>query len=155
MATRGPKPKPAHLKILGGNPGKRPIEQSMELPAETPSAPACLDAEARREWSRICKALAPSRILTQADRAALASYCSSWSLFASATKTLAVEGIVSEGSMGQKVPHPLCRVLSDSVSQMVRLGDRLGLSPVSRKSLGVTPESEPSKREQFLNGADD
>lgn len=155
MVRRGPKPKPAELKLLAGNPGKRPLETALSLPITTPSAPTFLDAEAKREWSRICAALAPARILTAADRAALASYCTCWSLFVMASKKLAAEGITSEGSTGQLVAHPLYRVLTDAVSQMTRIGDRFGLTPVGRKSLGKATESAASELELFLAGADD
>ena len=50
MATRGRKPKPTHLKVLAGNPGKRPLPKNEPKPK--PIAPRCpqwLDPIARKE----------------------------------------------------------------------------------------------------------
>jgi hypothetical protein len=51
MGRRGPRPEPSSLKLLKGNPGKRPLnEREPKPPAGAPEAPAHLDEEARREW---------------------------------------------------------------------------------------------------------
>ena len=51
--TRGRKPKPTHLKLIEGNPGKRPIRTGPERPVTTmPEPPDHLNADARTEWDR-------------------------------------------------------------------------------------------------------
>ena len=51
--TRGRKPKPTHLKLIEGNPGKRPIRTGPERPTTAmPEPPDHLNADARTEWDR-------------------------------------------------------------------------------------------------------
>lgn len=155
MGQRGPAPKPVDLKILEGNPGKRDEDRSpMDLPIKAPSPPSWLDAEGRREWRRICAALDPARVLTAADRALLTVYCKQWSLFCAASKELDRDGIVTEGSMGQRVRHPAYSVLADCRAALVQLAAQFGLSPASRARISKPVASAEEQLTLFLTGAD-
>ena len=56
MATRGRKPKPTALKVLEGNPGKRPLNELEPKPKkQAPSCPSWLEPEAKKEWRRMAK----------------------------------------------------------------------------------------------------
>lgn len=78
--TMGRPPKPTHLKVLEGNPGKRALNKNEPRPqAKIPSCPKHLDKEAKVEWKRISKQLLLLGLLTEVDRAALAAYCQAWS----------------------------------------------------------------------------
>ena len=71
---RGRKPKPTHLKLIEGNPGKRPIRTGPERPITTmPEPPDHLNADARTEWDRVAHGLHALRLLETVDRAALAA----------------------------------------------------------------------------------
>jgi len=75
--SRGPLPKPAALKALEGNPGKRALDLSAGVNprVEVPSAPRHLGKEARKEWARITPLLEELGLISGLDRAALALYC--------------------------------------------------------------------------------
>lgn len=75
--TRGPLPKPAALKLLEGNPGKRSLNlaDGINPRVEIPSAPKHLGIEARKEWKRITPILEELGLVSGLDRAALALYC--------------------------------------------------------------------------------
>lgn len=75
--TRGPLPKPAALKVLEGNPGKRALNlaDGVNPRIEIPSAPKHLGQEARKEWKRIAPLLEELGLISGLDRAALALYC--------------------------------------------------------------------------------
>lgn len=75
--SRGPLPKPAALKALEGNPGKRALDLSAGVNprVEVPSAPRHLGKEARKEWARITPVLEELGLISGLDRAALALYC--------------------------------------------------------------------------------
>lgn len=77
--TRGPLPKPAALKLLEGNPGRRALNLSdgVNPRVEVPSAPKHLGVEARKEWKRITPLLFELGLISGLDRAALAMYCQS------------------------------------------------------------------------------
>lgn len=75
--ARGPLPKPAALKLLEGNAGKRALDLSAGVNPriEVPDAPRHLGREARKEWKRITPLLEELGLISGLDRAALALYC--------------------------------------------------------------------------------
>ena len=75
--TRGPLPKPAALKLLEGNPGKRSLDLAAGVNPriEVPTAPKHLGIEARKEWKRITPLLEDLGLISGLDRSALALYC--------------------------------------------------------------------------------
>lgn len=75
--TRGPLPKPAALKLLEGNAGKRPLDLAAGVNPriEVPSAPRHLSPEAKKEWKRITPLLEELGLISGLDRTALALYC--------------------------------------------------------------------------------
>jgi len=77
MGLRGPQPKPAALKLLEGNPGKRALDLSAGVNprVEVPAAPGYLCKEARKEWKRITPILEELGLITGLDRTVLAMYC--------------------------------------------------------------------------------
>ena len=86
---RGRRPKPTRMKVLTGNPGKRPLNQTEPQPEPViPDCPVELGPSARREWDRLVGQLASLRILTPLDRAALAAYCGAYGLWAEATEAI-------------------------------------------------------------------
>lgn len=77
--SRGPLPKPNVLKLLSGNPGKRPLNlaDGVNPRVEIPSAPRHLGKEALKEWKRITPLLEELGLVSGLDRSALALYCQS------------------------------------------------------------------------------
>ena len=75
--TRGPLPKPAALRLLEGNAGKRTLDLTAGVNPriEIPSAPKHLSVEARKEWKRITPFLEELGLISGLDRTALALYC--------------------------------------------------------------------------------
>jgi P27 family predicted phage terminase small subunit len=74
---QGRKPKPTHLKLLDGEPNKNRI--NFDEPKFKPKAPKCptwLTLEAKREWHRLSPELERLGLLTAADMAMFAAYCS-------------------------------------------------------------------------------
>jgi P27 family predicted phage terminase small subunit len=75
--TRGPLPKPAALRLLEGNAGKRTLDLTAGINPriEVPSAPRHLGPEAKREWKRITPILEDLGLISGLDRTALGLYC--------------------------------------------------------------------------------
>jgi hypothetical protein len=85
MAVRGRKPKPTHLRLVGGNAGKRPIKANEPKPeVAAPQPPPHLNEAAKAEWGRIVGQLLALRLVTELDRAALAAYCVAYARWAEA-----------------------------------------------------------------------
>src|SRR5436190_10759398 len=64
-SMRDRRPKPTRLKLLTGNPGKRPLKE--DEPRPEPAVPECppeLSPLARQEWDRLTGELDALRMLT-------------------------------------------------------------------------------------------
>ena len=89
---RGRRPTPTRLKLLTGNPGKRPLNEDEPRPeSAVPECPPELSPTARKEWDRLVGELGALRMLTNLDRAALAAYCGAYALWAEAMEALGAE----------------------------------------------------------------
>lgn len=77
IGSRGPLPKPAALKLLEGNAGKRSLDLTAGVNPriEIPSPPKHLGVEAKKEWKRITPLLEELGLISGLDRTALALYC--------------------------------------------------------------------------------
>lgn len=72
----GPPRKPTRLRILEGNPSKRPLPNNEPQPDPTmPECPDWLMADAKEEWHRVAPELHRIGLLTIVDQTALAGYC--------------------------------------------------------------------------------
>ena len=72
------KPTPTALKLLKGNPGKRPLNKLEPRPRlRVPRVPSHLDDAGEVEWYRVVKELKVLGLVSGMDRAALAAYCQS------------------------------------------------------------------------------
>lgn len=80
MGLRGPKPLPNVVKLMNGNPGKRPLNLSDGVnPAiQIPSPPKWLGTHAVKEWRRIGAELSELGLIAEIDKASLATYCQTW-----------------------------------------------------------------------------
>lgn len=81
MGTRGPKPLPANVHLLRGNPSKKPLADLMDdlqPEVEIPSLPKHLLPEAVKEWRRISRELLRYGMVSKLDRTALSLYVQEW-----------------------------------------------------------------------------
>ncbi len=146
MANRGRPTTPTKLKVLRGNPGKRPL--NTQEPQPTPGIPECpdhLDEVARAEWDRITPELDVIGMLTKVDRAALAAYCSAWSRWVDAEKMLARYGYMLVSKETKNVYRsPYLDVSNRAMSQMGEFLREFGMTPSSRVRLvtNKTPQSD-------------
>jgi P27 family predicted phage terminase small subunit len=152
----GRKPKPTILKVLAGNPGHRPLNKHEPKPSGIPTCPSCLDAAAKREWSRLSKELLSLGLLTSIDRAMLASYCDAWSRWSQATAELQqlrrAKGksvLVVATPAGNPIQNPLIGIINTAADQCRKFGVELGLSPASRSRLAVEPKKHEIKLDEW------
>lgn len=149
---RGRKPTPTALKIVRGNPGKRPLNEREPKPKQgRPTCPPHLDQTARAEWRRLSKILSDSQVLTLADRGVLAAYCVAWSRWVEAEEQVAIEGEVVKSPKGYPIQNPYLAIANRAIDQMIKIGASLGLDPSSRSRLNVETGKEEDPFEAFLN----
>ena len=133
MSVPGPKPTPTGLRVLRGNPGKRPLSpREPRPPRGAPRCPDHLAGEARKEWRRASKLLAQLGLLTAIDRAALAMYCESWGRWVEAERAMQEYGVMMKSPNGFPMQSPYLAVANKAMEQMRQLLAEFGMSPASR-----------------------
>lgn len=86
----GRPPIPTALKLVSGNPGKRPLSEKEPAPAASPSqAPKDLGGDALACWKRLFPILTNMGVMTVADREALAETCRCYGELSAARRSLA------------------------------------------------------------------
>ena len=101
MATRGRKPKPTALKLLEGNPGKRPLNDREPVPPKaTLKCPAWLLPEAKKEWKRLAPALEAMGVLTMADLTKFEGYCQAYARWKEAEAFITQHGSIFQTPSG-------------------------------------------------------
>ena len=161
----GRNPKPTKLKLLQGNPGRRPLNSSEPQPdAGAPVMPDGLSAEAEAEWKKVIPILAKMGVLTVADGATIAGYCQSRADWLRAQSEIEEYGVTVEepitNRMGDVVGHrrkknPAVTVASDAKKMMRAFASDLGLSPASRTRVHASPTDENSERDEMDGVLDD
>jgi P27 family predicted phage terminase small subunit len=142
---RGRRPKPTRLKVLTGNPGKRPLNH--EEPRPTPEIPDCpseLGPAARREWDRLVGELGKLRLLTNLDRAALAAYCGAYALWSEATEAIQKFGTMVKSPSGYPIQSPYVSIANRQAELMMRISAEFGFTPASRSRISTPRPEEPS-----------
>jgi P27 family predicted phage terminase small subunit len=154
---RGPPPMPTHLKLLRGNPGKRPIRPEPEpvVSEQVPPPPALLTGYALDEWNRVAPELHRIRLLSVLDLQILALYCLSYKRWRDCEEVLrsmaerdpATSALLirrRDGSVGR---NPIVKMSSHAAQQMIAAAGHFGMSPAARARIaaGIGYEPPPSK----------
>lgn len=149
----GRKPTPTNLKVLRGNPGKRPLNK--DEPKPPPIAPKCpshLDKEAKKEWRRIAPELEKLGLLTRIDMAALAAYCQAYGRWIEAESMIRKHGMLVKTPNGFPVMSPFLTIVNKALDQMKSYLVEFGLSPSSRSRINLPGgEKEVDPFEEFLS----
>jgi P27 family predicted phage terminase small subunit len=145
MGARGPKPKNPALKILAGNPGRRPVAggrtRGRAIAKGIPDRPPELTGEAAAEWDRLAPELDACGILAATDRGILSAYCLAVAdMLAARAAVMEFGRWVSQPVqnargevLGSKwVEHPAVKLLADASRRIERFGAALMLNPAAR-----------------------
>jgi P27 family predicted phage terminase small subunit len=148
----GRPPKPTRLKILSGNPGKRPLNAAEPQPARgVPPCPAWLDDYAKEKWGELAELLHGLGVLTLADGETLTVLCNAWSELRHANDLLASEGRTQESTRGGSKPHPAVMMQRTAWRTIREYSTLFGLDPSSRSRLSVPPvDDEADAIDAFL-----
>jgi P27 family predicted phage terminase small subunit len=136
----GPPPKPTALKLLDGNPGRRPIDLDEFRPATAiPSCPEHLVGEAKVEWDRITAELARYGMITEVDRAAISIICTLWArhveaeeMIQRAAKASGGTGLFVKSPNGYPIQSPWLGVSNRAIELYKSYLAEFGLSPAAR-----------------------
>jgi len=159
LATRGRKPKPTALKMLEGNPGKRPINANEPVPPTGEViCPAWLLPEAKKEWRRLAASLEAMGVLTMADLTAFAGYCQAYARWREAEEFITQHGSIFKTPSGYIQQVPQVSIAQQNLKIMQSFCTEFGLTPACRARIiaaGGGPEAilTNDPMEQLLKGA--
>jgi P27 family predicted phage terminase small subunit len=136
MGLRGPAPKPTAIRMIEGNPGKRPFNPRgpKALDGE-PEMPRHLNADARREWRRLVPILLAMRVLSESDYIALANLCQNYATLIAAQKLMAKAGgtgLLIKTSSGYIQQSPLLGIINKQIESLNKQLREFGMTPSSR-----------------------
>lgn len=140
---RGRKPKPTKLKVLTGNPGKRPLNH--HEPRPEPAVPDCppeLSETAQREWQRLVGELSKLNLLTHLDRAALAAYCNAYAMWVEAIEAIQKYGSMVKSPSGFPIQSPYVAIANRQAELMLRISAEFGFTPASRGRIAAPPRAQ-------------
>ena len=149
MGRRGPAPKPTQLKLAGGNPGKRPINDAEpDPPRGMPPAPDFLDEQARAIWDEVVPPLVESGMVRRIDGAGLGRYCVYLVLWRKALEFVrkygemhAVHGEpTKKNPKGRILGHrefPIAAKMLRYEQRIIQLEREFGLTPSARSRIRV------------------
>jgi P27 family predicted phage terminase small subunit len=154
------RPKPTHLKIIEGNPGKRRLNPKEPHPEPTlPTPPSILVGDALDEWNRVSVELYRLGCLTGLDRAALAAYCQAYGRWVAAERALEeiarqnpLASLMIKTSNGNAIQNPLVGIANRAAADMVRYATEFGMSPAARSKIEAGPTPAASKFEGLIGG---
>ena len=131
----GRPPKPTALKILQGNPGRRPLNQQEPKPGIGAKMPAYLLKlpRALANWREEAPMLEELGVLTRADGKAFGRLCILWAEY---------EDGVEEGRPSDT------RLLAE----IRQLEGRFGMTPADRVRIKAEPQKPESKLKRFTDG---
>lgn len=128
----GRKPKPTALKLVRGNPGKRPINRNEPIPEGPVEKPSFVKGAALRKWNRYAPELIRIGVLRSVDADMFGAWCVLMAEFAAAPS----------------------HFTAAHMSQLRGLASSFGLEPSSRSrlSVGGGAEKQDPAEKYFASG---
>ena len=156
MAQRGRKPKPTAVKVLEGNPGKRPMNSAEPKPEKkAPSCPKWLEPEAKKEWRRLAKKMELMGVLTEVDMAAFAGYCQAYARWKEAEEFITQHGTMIRTPNGYLQQVPQVSIAQTNLKIMLKFCEQFGLTPSARSRIvGGEGSSDPTDEMEALLGGE-
>ena len=152
----GRRPEPTAMRVLRGNPGKRPINPdepriaAADPSMDTPPAEIVADGAAAGEWARVVPLLRQGGLISQSERAALLALCKQWSRYLAAHGQVIKLGMVIESAKGGLSINPYLKVSDQALGHCHRLWHELGLTPSGRaRATKLQPTPEPAKSSKW------
>jgi len=162
--TAGRKPKPTHLKLVTGNPGKRAVKPDAIQPPvrqRVLAPPAHLSREAKAEWKRLSPMLTKLGILSDLDRGAFAAYCQAYGRWKMAEDALhdlrqkdesGFAGMLVTTKAGNTIQNPLVGIANRAMDMMVKYAAEFGFTPSARTRVqDAAPQAAKAKAASFFD----
>lgn len=152
----GPPPKPTHIKLVEGNPGRRPLnDKEPKPPRGIPKCPPHLSERARGLWKKIGPHLDKMGVLTIADGTALELMCEAYAEYWECREVIIAGGatFTSETLAGglMERARPQVAMQADAWRRVLSMLAQFGLTPASRSKVKTGDTEKVDPMDAFLN----
>lgn len=151
----GRRPKPTQLKLVTGNPGRRPLNAKEPQPRrQMPSPPAHMSDVAKVAWGRLTVLLDRMGLLTEADVYALERLAECYAEVMDCQEAIAVNGRTYEAEKGDGAlmvrPRPEVGMLADADRRFKGYLIEFGLTPAARSKVQANGEEKADALETYF-----
>ena len=136
--------------------GRKPNAKSPSPEVADPNAPYCppepegMGPRAVAKWRAIVPLIARQVGLKEVDADALRQYCEAAVLRAKAVAELEGAPLLMSGPNGAEYGNPLMKIIKEQDALMMKLAERFGLDPASRRRLQVEAVKADTAFTEFL-----
>ncbi len=156
----GRRPRPTHLKLVTGNPGKRATNKTEPKPKRAiPSCPDYLSSVSQVAWGRLSVVLDRMGVLTEADAAALERMVDCYADIIESRKLIAKDGRTYKtyDQNGNELikANPAVAQLRAADSQFKSYLVEFGLTPAARSKVHADngDEEKADPADEFFGGS--
>jgi len=150
-----PQPKkPTALKLLEGNPGKRPLPKNEPKPAPIiPTCPTWFDTTAKEFFHKYGPKLHAIGLLTEVDAPAFEAVCQRYSLWVRCEKRLKAKGLIMTTESGYQQQRPEVSIAKSALADVKAFLTEFGMTPASRSRIDLKLDDEKEDAmEALLSG---
>ena len=148
---RGAKPKPTHLKLIEGNPGKRKLNRNEPKPqGDLCDAPDWLTDEQKAGWTYAISN-APAGLMKRLDRAALTAFVVAEDMHRQASVAVGKFGLITKSpSKGEPMQNPYLPIINRQAQIMLKAAAELGFTPSSRSRVEIVGGETEDPADRFF-----
>ncbi|AYL75986.1 phage terminase small subunit P27 family [Citrobacter freundii] len=163
----GPPKTPTHLRLVRGNPSKRPINKNEPQPPKgVPPVPKHFDKQGKYWFKRMAEELDAIGVISQLDARALELLVEAYTEYRHHCETLDREGYTyavysdDDADEGQEreirmiKPHPAAMMKADAWKRLRAMLAEFGMTPSSRSKVSKDKPDDDDLLSQFLNSRD-
>jgi P27 family predicted phage terminase small subunit len=133
----GRKPKPTHLKLITGNPGKRKLNLNEPIPiGELKAPPDWFTDEQKDIWNYAIQH-APPGLLKMIDASVLMVWTVARDTHQKASTAFAKSKMLYTSKNGDPMQNPLLPVINKQAVLMMKAAGELGFTPSSRSRIEI------------------
>lgn len=147
----GPPRKPTALKLVEGNPGKRPLNKREPKPKGNLYDPPDWLNEAQRKGWEYAIECAPYGLLKRVDRSTLTAWVVAENLHRQATEKLNGGAMLIKTPNGMPVQSPYLSIINKQAMIMLKAASEMGFTPASRSRVEVDEDEDTRGQDEFFD----
>lgn len=141
---KGAKPKPTHLKMIAGNPGKRQLPEDEPIPeGDLIEPPDHLSESQKQIWREGIEAC-PKGLLKKLDLSIFMTWVISSDIHRKASIDVGTEGIYGQTLNGELIASIATKIIKEHAAIIIKSAAEMGFTPSSRSRVKL---SDPKKKQ--------